>query len=73
MIEELPPSWKDFKSYLKHKKKEMTIEDLILRLRIEDDNPKADHAHINSKETLLNMEPRTIKSVLPPSQNKSPN
>ena len=57
MIEELPPSWKDFKSYLKHKKKEMTIEDLILRLRIEDDNPKADHAHINSKETLLNMEP----------------
>lgn len=38
IIEKLPPSWKDFKSYLKHKRKEMTLEDLILRLRIEEDN-----------------------------------
>ncbi|KAJ0524516.1 putative RNA-directed DNA polymerase [Helianthus annuus] len=38
MIEKLPPSWVDFKNYLKHKRKEMTIEDLIVRLRIEEDN-----------------------------------
>ena len=38
MIEKLPPSWKDFKNYLKHKRKEMGLEDLILRLRIEEDN-----------------------------------
>ncbi|PHT66435.1 hypothetical protein T459_30860 [Capsicum annuum] len=25
----LPPMWKDFKNYLKHKRKEMTVEDLI--------------------------------------------
>ena len=35
-IEKLPPGWKDFKNYLKHKKKEMSIEDLIIRLRIKD-------------------------------------
>ena len=30
IIEKLPPMWKDFKNYLKHKRKEMTIEDLIV-------------------------------------------
>ncbi|XP_076881606.1 uncharacterized protein LOC143529777 [Bidens hawaiensis] len=38
IIEKLPPSWVDFKNYLKHKLKEMTIEDLVVRLRIEEDN-----------------------------------
>ncbi|XP_076927135.1 uncharacterized protein LOC143590584, partial [Bidens hawaiensis] len=38
IIEKLPPSWVDFKKYLKHKRKEMTIEDLVVRLRIEEDN-----------------------------------
>ena len=37
-IEKLPPNWKDFKNYLKHKRKEMKLEDLIVRLRIEEDN-----------------------------------
>ena len=32
-IEKLPPAWKDFKNYLKHKRKEMTLEDLIVRLK----------------------------------------
>ncbi|XP_061352128.1 uncharacterized protein LOC133297080 [Gastrolobium bilobum] len=38
VIEKLLPSWKDFKSSLKHKRKEMTLEDLIMRLGIEVDN-----------------------------------
>ena len=38
IIEKLRPAWKDFKNYLKHKKKEISIEDLIIRLRIEEDN-----------------------------------
>ena len=38
IIEKLPSSWKDFKNYLKHKSKEMWLEDLIVRLRIEEDN-----------------------------------
>ncbi|KZV54798.1 hypothetical protein F511_04420 [Dorcoceras hygrometricum] len=38
IIEKLPPAWKDFKNYLKHKRKEMNVEELIIRLRIEEDN-----------------------------------
>ena len=37
-IEKLPPSWRDFKNYLTHKRKELPLEDLIVRLRIEEDN-----------------------------------
>ena len=37
-IEKLPPSGRDFKNYLKHKRKELSLEDLIVRLRIEEDN-----------------------------------
>ncbi|KAK5793919.1 hypothetical protein PVK06_035095 [Gossypium arboreum] len=38
IIEKLPPAWNDFKNYLKHKRKEMLVEDLIVRLQIEEDN-----------------------------------
>ena len=38
IIEKLPLTWKDFKNYLKHKRKEMSIEYLIIRLRIEEYN-----------------------------------
>ncbi|PHU01369.1 hypothetical protein BC332_31156 [Capsicum chinense] len=38
IIEKLQPMWKDFKNYLKHKHKDMTVEDLIVRLHIEEDN-----------------------------------
>ena len=38
MVAKLPPSWSNFQNYLMHKRKEMTVEDLIVRLRIEEDN-----------------------------------
>ena len=38
IIEKLPPAWKDFKNYLKPKRKEMNAEDLTVRLRIKEDN-----------------------------------
>ena len=38
IIEKLPPPWKEFRNYLKHKRKAMRLEDLIVRLRIEEDN-----------------------------------
>ena len=38
IIEKLPPNSKDLKNYSKHKRKEMKLEDLIVRLRIEEDN-----------------------------------
>ncbi|XP_070047048.1 uncharacterized protein LOC142169771 [Nicotiana tabacum] len=37
-IEKLPQMWKNFKNYLKYKRKEMMLEDLIVCLRIEEDN-----------------------------------
>ncbi|KAL5803659.1 hypothetical protein ACOSQ4_031964 [Xanthoceras sorbifolium] len=40
IIEKLPPFWKDFKIYLKHKRWEMSMEDLILRFRVEGDYRK---------------------------------
>ncbi|PHT67799.1 putative late blight resistance protein -like protein R1B-12 [Capsicum annuum] len=49
-IEKLPPLWKDFKNYLKHKQKEMRVEDLIVRLRIEEDNKAAERG---SKESSI--------------------
>ncbi|XP_070057868.1 uncharacterized protein [Nicotiana tomentosiformis] len=41
-IEKLPPLWKDFKNYLIHKHEEITLEVLIVRLRIEEDNKAAE-------------------------------
>ena len=38
IIKKLPYGWKDFKNYLKHKQKKMSLEELIVRLRIEEDN-----------------------------------
>ena len=38
IIEKLPLGWKDFKNYFKHKRKEMNLEELIIRLQIERDN-----------------------------------
>ncbi|XP_070032993.1 uncharacterized protein [Nicotiana tomentosiformis] len=38
MIEKLPPSWRDFKNYLKHQHKEMKLEDHVIRLKIEEDD-----------------------------------
>lgn len=55
-IEKLPPAWKDFKNYLKHKRKEMTMEDLEVRLRIEEDNRGSEKkAWINGVSAKANM------------------
>ena len=40
-MKKLPLAWRDFKNYLKHKYKELKLEDLIVRLRIEEDNRKS--------------------------------
>ena len=34
IVEKLPTAWRDFKDYLKHKRKKLKLEDLIVRLRI---------------------------------------
>ena len=42
ILEKLSPAWRDFKNYLKHKCNELKLEDLIMRLRIEEDNRKSE-------------------------------
>lgn len=41
IIEKLPSTWNDFKTYLKYKRKEMIVEELIIRLQIEEGNKGA--------------------------------
>ncbi|KAL6327153.1 hypothetical protein AAG906_015192 [Vitis piasezkii] len=55
IIEKLPPAWKDFKNYLKHKRKEMSIEDLIIRLRIEEDNRRSEKKGDTLNEAKANF------------------
>ena len=52
-IEKLPPSYADFKNYLKHKKKKMGLEELIMRLQMESRNRIADK--VTAKEHSVNM------------------
>ncbi|KAL0423668.1 UNVERIFIED_CONTAM: hypothetical protein Sradi_0901600 [Sesamum radiatum] len=63
MIEKFPPLWKDFKNYLKHKRKEMRLEDLIVRLRIEEDNRlfemKSEKLQIEAKANLMEQNGNT--------------
>ena len=40
IIDKLPPSWKDFKRSLKHKKEDITLEALANHLRIEEEYRK---------------------------------
>ncbi|XP_073138296.1 uncharacterized protein [Henckelia pumila] len=42
IVEKLPLTWKDFKNYFKHKRKEMNVKELIVRLRIEEDNKSSE-------------------------------
>ena len=56
IIEKLPPRWKDFKNYLKHNRKEMSMNNLIIRLRIEEDNKRSEKRGFTpvAKENLVN-------------------
>ena len=52
-IEMFPPIYADFKNYLKYKKKNMGLEELIMRLQMESTNRTADN--ITAKEHSVNM------------------
>ncbi|KAK3032545.1 hypothetical protein RJ639_036784 [Escallonia herrerae] len=67
LIEKLSPIWKDFKNYLKHKRKEMKLEDLIVRLRIEEDNrqfeKKAGSYHQEAKANVVEQGPSKRRKI----------
>ena len=38
LVETFPKSWKDYKNNMKHKKKQMSLKDVIIHIRIEEQN-----------------------------------
>ncbi|XP_077248478.1 uncharacterized protein LOC143888070 [Tasmannia lanceolata] len=48
IIDKLPPSWKDFRKSLKHKKEEMSPKDLIQTLQVEEES------RLRDKKKILN-------------------
>ncbi|KAJ9565792.1 LOW QUALITY PROTEIN: hypothetical protein OSB04_001758 [Centaurea solstitialis] len=55
IIEKLPPTWMDFKNHLKYKRKEMSVEDLVGRLRIEEDNKIGQKRSFGSNSAKANV------------------
>nr|GEY76662.1 uncharacterized protein [Tanacetum cinerariifolium] len=55
IIEKLPLSWVDFKYYLKHKRKEVSVKDLVVRLRIKEDNRLAQKDTYTPDSAKANM------------------
>lgn len=55
VIEKLPPSWKDFKVYLKHLTEAMDFEQLVLKLRVEEGSRNNEKADVISMEANANM------------------
>ncbi|CAL5423953.1 unnamed protein product [Camellia sinensis] len=67
LIEKLPQGWKEFKNCLKYKYKKMTLEELIVRLRIEKDNrhdeKRAGKHSMESKENVEEHIPKEKKQI----------
>ena len=55
IIEKLPPTWKDFKLYLKHVSEKMTFDQLVLKLRVEEHNKKTEKDCGTSLDPNANM------------------
>ncbi|GKB76359.1 hypothetical protein Tco_0943254 [Tanacetum coccineum] len=67
IIDKLPPSWKDFKHTLKHKKEELTLVELGSHLHIEEslraqdsDKPKGNNVVGLQKNTSIWQETREL-------------
>ncbi|KAB2625695.1 hypothetical protein D8674_017355 [Pyrus ussuriensis x Pyrus communis] len=55
IIEKLPSNWKDFKIYLKHLTEDMSMDQLILKLRVEEDHRKNEKYDVSSLEAKANV------------------
>ena len=56
LIEKFPPSWSDYRNQLKHKKKDLTLQELISHMRTEKANrlkDKMDSLSLNSSKANL--------------------
>ena len=62
LIETLLDSWKYYKNIMKHKRKQMSLEDVIIHIRIEEQNKSRDKAEraneLSSKANVVEKRPR---------------
>ena len=64
IMKKYPPAWRDFKNYLKCKCKELKLEDLIVRLQIQEDNRKSEKRNNkNSYEAKANIIEHSMKKT----------
>ena len=63
LTETLLDSWKDYKNSMKHKRKQMSLEDVIIHIRIEEQNKTGDKAErakeLSSKANVVEERPRS--------------
>lgn len=62
IIQKISSSWKNFKNYLKHKSNEIRFEDLILRLRIENDDKLTKKRTNYSSALKVNVMEQVVRS-----------
>lgn len=55
IIEKLPPSWKDFKQILKHLTEDLSVQKLVLKLRVEEGNKINEKNNVSSLEANANI------------------
>ncbi|GKA79037.1 hypothetical protein Tco_0785574 [Tanacetum coccineum] len=73
IIEKLPQSWKYFKLYLKHLTDDMSFEQLVLKIHVEEDNRMNEKADVNSLAPNANMVRESFSKSKSNHKNKSKN
>ena len=62
LIKTLPDSWKDYKNSMKHKRKQISLEDVIIHIKIEEQNKIMDKAErakeLSSEENVVEERPK---------------
>ncbi|KAJ9556888.1 LOW QUALITY PROTEIN: hypothetical protein OSB04_011502 [Centaurea solstitialis] len=72
IIDKLPHTWKNFKLYLKHLSEDITFEQLVLKLRVEEDNRQNERTDAPSLEPNANMVEEALQGKRKQSMTKRP-
>ena len=68
LVETLLESWKDYKNNIKHKRKQMSLENVIIHIRIEEQNQNKDNVE---KAKELSSMANVVEEKLKPKSNRS--
>ncbi|XP_070010524.1 uncharacterized protein [Nicotiana sylvestris] len=64
LVEKFPPSWSDYRNQLKHKKKNLTLQELISHMRIEEANCLKDEESERLKDKMKSLSLNSSKANL---------